>query len=99
MCSSKKIASCRFFDAKVLLFVILKMNLTEIIAAIIAMPVRQCIAYHTFACWFVVVKILSRLRRLVLLLSSQQKIPPKTITNLNKYYRFTSKKPRLLVNG
>jgi hypothetical protein len=92
MCSSKKIASCRFFDAKVLLFVILKMNLTEIIAAIIAMPVRQCIAYHTFACWFVVVKILSRLRRLVLLLPPQFRTPTKRIRNLHKYYCFTRKK-------
>jgi hypothetical protein len=55
----------------ILLFMILKMSLAEIIVAIIAVPVRQCIAYHTFACRFVVIKILSRLRRLVLLLSPQ----------------------------
>jgi hypothetical protein len=69
------------------------MNLAEIIVAVIAMPVRQRIAYHTFACWLVVVKILSRLCRLVLLLlSPQQRIPAKTIRNLNKYYYSTRKK-------
>ena len=35
-----KIISCRLLDAEVLLLVILKMNLTEIIVAIIAMPIR-----------------------------------------------------------
>jgi len=56
---------------------ILKMSLAEIIVAIITMPVRQCIADHTFACRFVVIKILSGLRRLVLLLSPQSRTPHK----------------------
>jgi hypothetical protein len=54
------------------LFVVLKMNLAEVIIALIAMPIRESITYHTSPYWFIVIKIFSGFCRLVLLLSSQQ---------------------------
>jgi hypothetical protein len=69
---AKQFVSRRLFDAKIPLFVVLKMNLAEVIIALIAMPIRESITYHTSSYWFIVIKIFSGFCRLVLLLSSQQ---------------------------